>query len=239
MSKPLQVGASLGNVKVVARVPHEKYKYFYKFHCKKCGYDFYGLGGYLRHYSTGCPMCRKNQKNEEKAKKHVGEVYGTLKVLGPWELRSEKHGKREQEALYVLCKCMRCGGETYIKLSRLLEGGAKKCWECSQKDFLPKGREKVKEESACGTAIFSLSQKKSKNNSTGYKGVSYHKTTGRYRAYINFQRKQYYLGEYDTAREAAEARAIGEKKIYGDFLKWYEENKSRIKSGEITDYTVK
>ena len=38
-----------------------------------------------------------------------------------------------------------------------------------------------------------------------------------------FRQKCYYLGGYDKIEDAAEARAAAEEKIFGDFLKWYEE----------------
>ena len=42
-----------------------------------------------------------------------------------------------------------------------------------------------------------------------------------------FKQKCYYLGGYDRIEEAAEARHIAEEKLYGDFLKWYEETHPR------------
>ncbi len=41
------------------------------------------------------------------------------------------------------------------------------------------------------------------HNKTGYRGVAYHKQTGRYQATFNINRKQKYLGIYKTAKKAA------------------------------------
>ena len=42
-----------------------------------------------------------------------------------------------------------------------------------------------------------------KNNKSGYRGVSYHKETDRYRARIDVNKKQIYLGSFKTAVEGA------------------------------------
>ena len=44
-----------------------------------------------------------------------------------------------------------------------------------------------------------------KNNTTGYKGVSYHKSGKKYEAYIHYEGKKHHLGYFDTAEQAAEA----------------------------------
>ena len=45
----------------------------------------------------------------------------------------------------------------------------------------------------------------------------------KYRAYINFQHKQYHLGSYEKLEDAIRARKVAEEKIYGTFLNWYAE----------------
>jgi len=55
----------------------------------------------------------------------------------------------------------------------------------------------------------------SKNNSTGFKGVSLDKRSGRYLARISTERKQITLGQFDSIAEAAEARRLGEIKYWG------------------------
>lgn len=42
------------------------------------------------------------------------------------------------------------------------------------------------------------------NNTTGFKGVSYHKQTGKYRARIKVSGKEVHIGLYDTSMEAAD-----------------------------------
>lgn len=55
------------------------------------------------------------------------------------------------------------------------------------------------------------------DNSTGYKGVSLDKRSGRYRAYITINKKQKSLGYFSTAEEAAEAYNSAAATHFGEF----------------------
>lgn len=57
----------------------------------------------------------------------------------------------------------------------------------------------------------------SKTNTSGYVGVSYMKTKGKYRAYITVNDRQISLGLHDTAELAYEARLKAEKEYFGEF----------------------
>ncbi|RHC46876.1 hypothetical protein DW839_30575 [Enterocloster bolteae] len=46
-------------------------------------------------------------------------------------------------------------------------------------------------------------------------------------AYIYFQGKRFYLGSFADKQEAIKARETAENQIFGDFLKWYNERKSK------------
>jgi hypothetical protein len=46
-------------------------------------------------------------------------------------------------------------------------------------------------------------QRIQKNNTSGYKGVSYYKKSGSYRTYINIKSKRIHLGSFKTAEEGA------------------------------------
>lgn len=55
-----------------------------------------------------------------------------------------------------------------------------------------------------------------KNNKTGVTGVRKTKY-GKWNARITVDRKEIYLGNYDTLEEAAKARKEAEKKYFGEF----------------------
>ena len=55
------------------------------------------------------------------------------------------------------------------------------------------------------------------NNSSGFKGVGWHKQIGRWRAYLTVNKRQRSLGLFDTKEEAAAARDRAELAAYGEF----------------------
>lgn len=64
-------------------------------------------------------------------------------------------------------------------------------------------------------------------NTSGYKGVSYHKKNKKWQASITVNYKRIYLGYFTNKQEAIEARLAAEKKYFKPILDKYEkENKS-------------
>jgi len=58
---------------------------------------------------------------------------------------------------------------------------------------------------------------KLKNNTSGYKGVSFHKATNKWQSRILYKGKSIYLGIYNTPREAYEVYKIKAKELQGEF----------------------
>lgn len=57
------------------------------------------------------------------------------------------------------------------------------------------------------------------NNTSGYKGVSKFKLTGRFQAYIKKQNKRIHLGYFPTPEQAATAYNSAAKELFGEFAK--------------------
>jgi len=55
------------------------------------------------------------------------------------------------------------------------------------------------------------------NNTSGYRGVSFHKGKNKYQATIMVKRKQIYLGSFDTAIEASKVYQEKAKELFGSF----------------------
>lgn len=59
--------------------------------------------------------------------------------------------------------------------------------------------------------------KKRRHNTTGFKGVTFHKAAGRFMAQIRADRKYIYLGLFDTPEEAHAAYAAASKEHHGEY----------------------
>jgi hypothetical protein len=55
------------------------------------------------------------------------------------------------------------------------------------------------------------------NNTSGYKGVTFHKPTNKWTAQITKDRKARKIGYFETALEAAKAYDVEAKKLFGEF----------------------
>ena len=62
-----------------------------------------------------------------------------------------------------------------------------------------------------------INSKISKNNTSGFPGVSFRKDMNKWRAYLMVNRKQITFGWFDNIEDAIEARILGEQKHFGEF----------------------
>jgi len=190
----------------------------FTFQCNICGSLFSTYAPQKQAKKCGCPTCSTRKRQENKVKKYIGKKYESLIVV------SCDHNKKDEKArfVYANCKCLSCGKMFSARLYRILNGTTTQCPECENKkrlQLLEQYRPETHKGDIDGTRICSIKSREiNKNNSTGVKGVSYY-DGNRYRAAITFKRKQYHLGVFNTLEEAAEARRIAEKKLFGEFLK--------------------
>jgi len=70
----------------------------------------------------------------------------------------------------------------------------------------------------CDKSTNGMNRTKQANNSTGFKGVTYHKSAGKYMAQLEHNNKRYYLGLHDTPELAYEAYCKSAKEIQGEFF---------------------
>ena len=230
MSAPPKKGL-YGNIEVLSHVsvPLESgnRKTVYTCRCTLCGSLFEADSPTLSHFlrsGGGCTACRKKRRQETKYGDLAGLRSGDVEVIGFVHAGSRKYGKTTKAKM--LCRCLRCGREFEASAYAIRHGGVKSCAECVKQAALPAGRDLRSYLAVAGTTPDALApDKKVKSNSTtGYTGVSLIRSgsqKGRYRAYIYFRGRQYYLGAYDTPEQAAQARRAAEDEVYGGFLDWY------------------
>ena len=216
MAKKYDIGQVIGGVTIIGTVPDEKYNK-YLLRCNTCGTEFVEYSTAVKKHQNGCYQCKLKKNREGWYNKEIGKTYSNLKIL---EFYEESTHKNKTKRTYMKCLCLKCNSVTSIPLARIKAGQAKECASCARKN-LKLGWEFIKEDCVQNTRVSCLDKNdNNKNNTSGYNGVSRCKN-GRYRAYIYFQRKQYYLGLYDTPEEAHKIRMIAEEKIYGGFKEWY------------------
>ncbi len=96
---------------------------------------------------------------------------------------------------------------------------------CACKTCLGKAAASAMYESAGfveGTQLSKItSAKANANSSSGVRGVRYNRRSGKWRATLRFQRKDYYLGEYTNIEEAIKARQQAEERYYAPILEKY------------------
>lgn len=173
--------------------------------------------------SRSCGHKKAKRLVEEGYKKsddaYLGKKFGRLYV----EKRVTTKGRSK-----YLCKCD-CGNEIIVDSSSL--GRRVKSCGClkseSSKKLMDsiksKGHNRLDDLRVEGTNLSSLDTRISKNNKSGYTGVSYDKRNKKYRAYINLKKKQIHLGYYNTAEEAYQARLDGEEKYFEPILEKYKD----------------
>jgi hypothetical protein len=69
----------------------------------------------------------------------------------------------------------------------------------------------------CTVQQNNFNKSKQSNNTTGFKGVCFHKAAGKFVANIQINRKKCYLGLFDTAEEASAAYITASQKHFGEF----------------------
>jgi len=146
----------------------------------------------------------------------TGKTFGRLTALYPTDRRAKKG------TVIWHCRCS-CGRELDVSYNDLCYTNLRSC-----------GCQKREHDAALsgylthvgGTSIDMLrSRKIPADNTTGFRGVYF--IRGKYVAKIVFQKKQYYLGSYETPEEAAEVRQAAEQVLFGGSVDYYERWKTR------------
>ena len=71
----------------------------------------------------------------------------------------------------------------------------------------------------CSQKENQANSKKGKNNTSGFKGVSWDKSRKKWRAYLTKNYKQQFIGRFDDKKEAAKAYNNRARKEFGNFCK--------------------
>lgn len=213
-------GKIFGDLKVIER-DFAKKKTAWICECLLCGKKVSVMAYNLKNgNSTNCG-CKRNKAVSERSRKDLtGRVFGQLRADAL--VGSDKHG----HSIYS-CTCLRCGRTFEALGTNILSGKIVSCG-CIGAKNRTSGREKALQEAKeLGTNIGKIkaSAPLKSNKTTGIRGVCYIKSQGKYKAYITFKNVRYVLKYSSDIEECIKARKEAEEKLFGDFLKWYEEYK--------------
>lgn len=153
------------------------------------------------------------------------EKYGRLTIIS----------KDPERKGYVICKCD-CGNTKSIRKNSLTrkKQPTQSCGCIHNELIVVIGKKTIEKNSANRIATnkkfntnFEVirTTKPPKNNSSGYKGVSFDKTRNNWATYINIHDKRIFLGRFATLEEATECRKNAEEKYYKPLLE-------KLKQGE-------
>lgn len=147
----------------------------------------------LRQLTRGeCTKCR-----QWKIAQYLGEKIGELTLLS-FNANTNK----------FRCECS-CGSMVDVPKHNIWNGHTKSCGHLKKRDHFTRVN---------GIVVSRLTAKRSKNNTSGYKGVSKNKQ-GKWVAYITIGKKRYTLGQYQELQAAVEARQKAEEKYFEPIIK--------------------
>lgn len=211
------VGQKFVRLTVVKRVENNKHGQS-RWLCKcDCGNNHTATQGSLVNSlvkSCGCLQSEISHKNgiingKASYKDLTSKKFGELTVIR----RVDNKGRHVQ----WLCKCT-CGRTKIISSNHLLDGNTRSCG-CLITQAAKENQKKAAIAGCIdGTKIGSLTMKTSCTNSSGYKGVRWHKAAQKWNARITFKGKEIYLGLFDRLDDAIEARKKAEEKYFNPII---------------------
>lgn len=165
--------------------------------------------------SCGC----LNYKTFFKTQNIKGKRFGNLTVLEPTNRRDKNNGS-------VVWRCVcDCGNLKETTEAELKRGAVRSCGCIAQKFSRENGKKVLTEQAkkVCveNTRLDNLTAATAKNNTSGYKGVTFDGSRGKWRAQIVFKGKAYHLGRYNTIEQAVAARKQAEEELYKPILEKY------------------
>ena len=207
------LGQTFGELRVIGRSRKRTEMGAYWTCLCSCGYTCEATAAELvsgRKTHCGCKSVRSYATSNI-----TGQRFGRLTAMYPTK-------KRDAKGFVIWhCRCD-CGNEPDVSYNNLMYCGQQSC-----------GCRKKEHDQELGTLLTHVggtslemiqSQKPPRDNTTGYKGV--YQVRGKYLAKIVFQKKQYFLGTYDSIEEAAAARKSAEALLFGEtaafIQKWKE-----------------
>ena len=217
--RSIEIGDVFHYLKIIenlgCRMYYNQNTTFYLCECMKCGNKIEVPRPYLGKINKDCGC----GKHEPKKIIKQGTRFTHLTVIG-----IGKYVKGQ--GYYYICECD-CKNHTMfeVRRDRLIRGETISCGCVHDKLFEENKKLAYRKMFVQSTNVPKIaSDKLQKNNTSGHKGVYWHKSSSKWCARIMFQGKSYSLGYYHDIKQAIDVRKAAEKELHADFWKWYADN---------------
>lgn len=185
---------------------------YWKCRCTRCGNIIEVPQKNLGKTQKDCGCGRKLPRKEI----GVGTKFGRLTVVKLGELIPGR-------GYTYLCECS-CDKHTqiYVRGDLLRSGEVKSCG-CIHDELLRENVQKAyKNNFVGGTSVSKIiTDKLQRNNTSGIRGVSWHKGQEKWQARIMYKGITYYLGYYSDIKDAEKVIKTAREYIKKDFVDWY------------------
>ena len=184
----------------------------------------------MKHGGTRSCGCKAMEHITELRKQDItGERFGRLTAFCP----TEKLDSNGSVIWKLQCDC---GNLTYktvntLKSERVLSCGCK--YRETRSETVKYRRDMVE-----GTSVSSIvvSKRLRSNNTSGHTGVGFDKRTGKWNAFINFQKRHYNLGTFKHKSDAVRARMVAEAKLHDPVILEYWDSLTEERKKEFREY---
>ena len=180
-----------------------------------CGNTYSATTGNLKSgHATNCGCVKSPDLS--------GQVFGQITVIR----RSETKRKRGNRMLTEWeCRCD-CGETVYRTTDQLNSDKTRMCAECAHKNSVSRAYEAAGFED--GTQITKISEMKMiATNTSGCRGVYWHKRQQKWVARLTFKGKVMSFGSFSRFEDAVKARQKAEEEYFGAFIQEYNQARAQ------------
>jgi len=146
----------------------------------------------------------------------AGQRFGRLTAIKA--ANKQKHG-----GIIWECICD-CGRTVYVRQDNIKNGITKSCG-CLKRELVrsPEWMDRLERCEGTSATRIRRTDHVNRNNTSGIRGVYWHKPTKRWSPQITFKGVHYSFGYFSNIEDAAKVRKEAEERIFGGFLEWYDE----------------
>lgn len=155
-------------------------------------------------------------KRVPKKKTIIGQKFNRLTVIAPTN-------KRRSHMIVYKCICD-CGNTRYVTSDELKRHHITECVSCANKNKLEllkeyRAKHNMHQYDKDGSnPLIITKSRQNRNNTSGFKGITWDKTQNKWRAQIVFKNKAINLGRYINIEDAIEARLNAENELFKPYL---------------------